>query len=94
VVDNKVYLVVMVAYLDAPLAIQNILEVLVVLVDLNRFLLNLIADKQKIIFTSQGISSCKLTTFVPLGVCSLDLIPTIVLTNIEINKTSIIVIIN
>jgi hypothetical protein len=44
VVDDKVYLVVMVACLDSPLAIQNILEVLVFLVDLSHHLLDLIAD--------------------------------------------------
>ncbi len=48
--NDKVYLVVMVAYLDSPLVIQNILEVLevlvvlVVLVDLNYFLLDLMAE--------------------------------------------------
>jgi hypothetical protein len=44
-VDNKAYLVVMVAYLDSPLAIQNtleVLEILVVLVGLSRLLLDLI----------------------------------------------------
>jgi hypothetical protein len=41
--NDKVYLVVMVAYLDAPLAIQNILEVLDVLVDLS-CLLDLMVD--------------------------------------------------
>jgi hypothetical protein len=40
-VNDKVYLVVMVAYLDAPLAIQNILEVLQILVDLSHLLLDL-----------------------------------------------------
>jgi hypothetical protein len=47
VVDDKVCLVVMVAYLDSPLAIQNILEVLevlVVLVDLGHLLLDLMAN--------------------------------------------------
>jgi hypothetical protein len=34
----------MVAYLDAPLAIQNILEVQEVLVDLSRLLLDLMAN--------------------------------------------------
>jgi hypothetical protein len=43
-VDNKVYLVVMVAYLDAPLAIQNILENLKVLVDLSHLLLDLMVN--------------------------------------------------
>ncbi len=42
--DDKVYLVVMVACLDAPLAIQNILEVLEVLVDLSRLLLDIMVD--------------------------------------------------
>jgi hypothetical protein len=44
VADDKVYLVVMVAYLDSPLAIQNILEVLVVLADFSRLLLDLMVD--------------------------------------------------
>jgi hypothetical protein len=44
VADDKVYLVVMVACLDAPLAIQNILEVLEVLVDLSRLLLDIMVD--------------------------------------------------
>jgi hypothetical protein len=45
--NDKVYLVVMVACLDAPLAIQNILEVLEVLevmVNLSHLLLNMMAD--------------------------------------------------
>jgi hypothetical protein len=46
--DNKVCLVVMVAYLNAPLVTQNILEVLEVLVDLSRFLFDLMANSQKI----------------------------------------------
>jgi len=47
-VDNKVSLVVMVAYLDAPLVIKNILEVLEVLVDLNRLLFDLMANEKKL----------------------------------------------
>jgi hypothetical protein len=43
-VDNKIHLVVMVAYLDSPLIIQSTLEVLMVLVDLNRLLLDLMVD--------------------------------------------------
>jgi hypothetical protein len=45
--NNKVYLVVMVVFLDSPLAIQNIPEVLVVLdvlVDLSHLLLDLMAN--------------------------------------------------
>jgi hypothetical protein len=42
--NDKVYLVVMVACLDAPLAIQNILEVLEVMVNLSHLLLNMMAD--------------------------------------------------
>jgi hypothetical protein len=42
--DDKVCLVVMVAYLDAPLAIQNILEVLEVLMDLSYLLLDMMAN--------------------------------------------------
>jgi hypothetical protein len=47
VADDKVCLVVMVAYLDSPLVIQNmleVLEVLVVLLDLNHLLLDLMVD--------------------------------------------------
>jgi len=44
-VDNKACLVVMVAYLDLPLLIQNILEVLVGLIHL---FLDLMADQQKL----------------------------------------------
>jgi hypothetical protein len=44
VADVKVYLVVMVAYLESPLAIQNIMEVPVVLVNLNHLLLDLMAN--------------------------------------------------
>jgi hypothetical protein len=46
------------------------------------------------LFTSQGISSCKLTNFVPLGVCGLDLIPIIILTSVDTNRALVIVIIN
>jgi hypothetical protein len=44
VVDDKVYLVIMVAYLDSPLAIKSIVEVVVVLVDLSHLLLDLMAN--------------------------------------------------
>jgi hypothetical protein len=47
VANNKVYLVVMVAYMDSPLVIQNtleVLEVLMVLVDLSRLLLDLMVN--------------------------------------------------
>jgi hypothetical protein len=42
--DDKVCLVVMVACLNSPLAIQNIMEVMVVLVDLDHLLLDLMAN--------------------------------------------------
>jgi hypothetical protein len=32
-----------------------------------------------------GIFSCKLTNYVPLGICGLDLIPTIILTVVDTN---------
>jgi hypothetical protein len=44
--------------------------------------------------SSRGISSCKLTNFVPLGVCFLDLIPIIVLIGTDTNRASVIVIID
>ncbi len=42
--DGKVFSMVMVASLDSPLVIQNILKVLEVLVDLNYILLDLMAN--------------------------------------------------
>jgi hypothetical protein len=41
-----------------------------------------------------GISSCKLTNYVPLGVCGLDLTPSIVRLGVDTNGASIIIIIN
>jgi hypothetical protein len=46
--NNKVYLVVMVACLDAPLVIQNNMEVMQVLVNLSRLLLDMMVDQQKL----------------------------------------------
>jgi hypothetical protein len=48
VADDKAYLVVMVAYIDSPLAIQNILKILEVLVGLIHLLLDLMANQQKL----------------------------------------------
>ncbi len=48
----------------------------------------------KTLFTSLGISSCKFTNYVPLGVCGLDLTPSIIWIGANMNGTSIIVIID
>ncbi len=48
----------------------------------------------KTLFTFLGISSCKFTNYVPRGLCGLDLIPTIVWTNVDTNRALIIVIID
>jgi hypothetical protein len=45
-------------------------------------------------FTSLGISSFKLTNYVPLGVCGLDLTPSIIWTCANTNKVSITIIID
>jgi hypothetical protein len=46
------------------------------------------------LFTSWGISSCKLTNFVPLGVCGLDLIPITILTGVDTNGVLVTIIID
>ncbi len=48
----------------------------------------------KTLFTPMGISSCKLTNFVPLGVCGLDLTPSTIWTSGNINKTLVTIIID
>ncbi len=47
----------------------------------------------KTLFTFPRISSCKFKNYVPLGMCGLDLIPTIISSSANANKISIIVII-
>jgi hypothetical protein len=54
--------------------------------------LNLMGDLAKKLFTSLGISSCKLTNFVPLGVCGMDLTPSTIWIGVDINGTSITII--
>jgi hypothetical protein len=41
-----------------------------------------------------GISSCKLTNFVPLRVCGLDLTPSIVWIGVDINGASVTILID
>jgi hypothetical protein len=48
----------------------------------------------KTLFTFLGISSCTLTSCVPLGICGLDLIPTILWTCADTNGASVTIIIN
>ncbi len=48
----------------------------------------------KSLFTSLGISSCKFTNYVPLGVYGLDLTPSIVWTIVNTSGASIIIIID
>jgi hypothetical protein len=91
-VNDKAYLVVMVVCLDSSLAIQNILkvfEVLVVSVGLSLFLLDIMAMEQRSCPPLLGIFVCTLTSFVPLGVWGLDLIPTTVWVGIVTNGTLI-----
>ncbi len=48
----------------------------------------------KTLFTSLGKSSCKFTNFVPLEVCSLDIIPPTILIGVDTNGALITVIID
>jgi hypothetical protein len=41
-----------------------------------------------------GISLCKFTNFVPLGICGLDLTPSTIWTSVDTNRASVTVIID
>jgi hypothetical protein len=87
VADHKVCLVVMVAYLDSPSAIQNILEVLevlMVLMGLSCLLLALMVDQQNSIHLSRHLCMHIHKFFPPWSLC-LDLISTTISIGAVIN---------
>ncbi len=92
--NDKVYLVVMVASLDSPLAIQNYLGGLGGPGEFESPRLRSNGWLVKIMFTFLGTSLCKFTNFVPLGVYGLDLTPSTIWTSADTNITSVIIIID
>jgi len=91
--NDKVYLVVMVAYIP-KFAISNPKHLKGPCGPSGfELLLHGSYGLTKTLFTSLGISSCKLTNFIPLGVCGMDLTPSIVWTGVDINEASITIII-